>query len=302
MDRKLLRAFVTLTEQRSYHAAADILCITQSALTKQIQALEHQIGMSLFQRGRYGAKLTATGKLLYSKTYELLKHNDEYLEYVQRLQQGNVGKLALGFGISSFKLAPTWVNRFHERFPNIEVSLNDIPSDVQCRMLLEGQLQIAFTRLPVIKPLKVNMLLEEKLVLAIPSDVRVDPANIQPVLDMNQLLQINPHRGRGLVGQATCFLKENNLSARPASVAEDIHTLLALIAAGNGVALLPSGVRHFLPAGVILVQPEGRHIGWQVGIAWNPDIRDVLRDKFVQMVTTSRREDVEVQQNVETVI
>ncbi|MNI83518.1 hypothetical protein D3C73_1403320 [compost metagenome] len=59
------------------------------------------------------------------------------------------------------------------------------------------------------------------------------------------------------------------------------------------MALLPAGVRHFLPAGVILVQPEVQHIGWQIGIAWNPDVRDMLRDKFVQMVTTPPRDNSE---------
>ncbi|MCL2897860.1 LysR family transcriptional regulator [Brenneria tiliae] len=285
MDMKLLRAFVTLAEQGSYHAAAETLYLTQPALTKQIQTLEHLTGVSLFHRGRHGAKLTVTGKLLYSRSSELLQHYDEFLEYARRVQKGNAGKLALGFGISSFQLAPAWVNIFRERLPDVEVSLNDIPSNVQCQMLLEGQLQAGFIRLPVTEPLEAKVLMEEKLVLAVPSGVQVDPANIQPVLETHPLLQISPHRGRGLAEQASRFLKENNLSARPASAADDIHTLLALIAAGNGVALLPAGVSHFQPTGVTLVQPEGKHTGWRIGIAWNPKIQDALRDKFLQMVT-----------------
>lgn len=289
MDRKLLRAFVTLSELGSYHAAADILCVTQSALTKQIQTLEHQVGLSLFKRGRHGAKLTVIGKQLYSKTCALLKHNDEYLEYVHRLQKGSSGKLSLGFGISSFQLAPAFVNKFREKFPDIDVSLNDIPSNVQCRMLLDGQLQVAFIRLPVDEPIQEKVLMEEKLVLAVPENVEVDAANIQSILDKYRLLQINPQRGRGLAEQVDIFIKTNNLNARLASAADDIHTLLALIAAGNGVALLPSGVRYFLPDGVMLVRPEGKNINWQVGIAWNPEVRDALRDNFVHMVITSLR-------------
>ncbi|WP_411569377.1 LysR family transcriptional regulator [Serratia sp. UGAL515B_01] len=284
MNIKLLKAFVTLAEEGSYHSAADILCLTQSALTKQIQMLEHLIGVTLFKRGRFGAKLTVTGGLLYSKTSELLKHNYEFLEYVRKLEKGNVGKLALGFGISTFQVAPAWVSTFRAQFPDVEVSLNDIPSNVQCRMLLEGKIQVGFIRLPVPEPLHVEVLFEEKLVLAARSGVRVDPANIQPVLAIHQLLQINPDRGRGLAHQTACFLKNNNLNARFASVADDIHTLLALIAAGNGVALLPSGVSHFLPTGVTLAQPEGKHNGWQIGVAWNPEIKDILRDKFLQIV------------------
>ncbi|WP_156150609.1 LysR family transcriptional regulator, partial [Pantoea sp. BL1] len=57
MDIKLLRAFVTLAQTRAYHTAAEQLCVTQPALTKQIQTLEHLAGVTLFQRGRHGARL-----------------------------------------------------------------------------------------------------------------------------------------------------------------------------------------------------------------------------------------------------
>ncbi|XBS68877.1 LysR family transcriptional regulator [Acerihabitans sp. KWT182] len=282
-----MRAFVTLAEQGNYHAAAEALYLTQSALTKQIQALEHLTGVSLFHRGRHGAKLTVTGKQLYGKTCELLKQHEAFLDFTRKLEKGSAGKLALGFGISSFRLAPAWVNLFREHFPEVEVSLNDIPSNVQCRMLTEGQLQAGFLRLPMTEPLKFKVLMEEKLVLAAPSGTSVDPADIRPVFKRHQLLQIDPHRGPCLAEQVTRFLEVNHLSVKPFSAADDIHALLALIAAGNGVALLPSGISHFLPAGVSIVRPEGMHTLWQIGLAWNPKIKDVLRDKFLQMMTAA---------------
>lgn len=287
MDIKLLRAFVTLAEQGSYHAAADMLYLTQSALTKQIQTLEHLTGVSLFHRGRHGAKLTVTGKLLYSRANALMKHYDEYMEFAHRIQKGNAGKLALGFGISSFQLAPAWVNVFREQFPDVEVSLNDIPSNVQCRMLREGQLQAGFIRLPAAETLKVMVIMEEKLVLVTPSDLPADPANIQSILESHQLLQIPPHRGNGLVAQTASFLKENKLHAKIVSAADDIQTLLALVSTGNGVALLPAGVSHILPAGLKLVPTQGEYTRWQVGIAWNPEIQDVVRDKFLQIMAVA---------------
>jgi len=138
MDIRLLRAFVTLAQQGHYHTAAEMLCLTQPALTKQIQTLEHLAGITLFQRGRQGAKLTVAGQQICPKACELLKQYDEFREYVRRVHSGSVGKLALGFGISSFQLAPAQVTAFRGRFPDVEVSLNDIPSDVQYRMLLDG--------------------------------------------------------------------------------------------------------------------------------------------------------------------
>ncbi len=72
---KAVASFVTLAELGNYHAAAEILCLTQSALTKQIQALSTRSGSGLFRRGRHGSMLTLAGKHLYAKTGELLKHS-----------------------------------------------------------------------------------------------------------------------------------------------------------------------------------------------------------------------------------
>ena len=284
MDMKLLRAFVTLARLGSYHDAAEALYITQPALTKKIQSLEKITGIALFQRGRQGAKLTEQGKQLLSQAQKLLKHYEDFSEYTRRLQKGSYGKLTLGFGISSFQLAPRCVSLFREKYPDVEVSLDDIPSDVQCHMLLEGKLLAGFTREPLTDQLNFSPLITERLVLAIPANIKVNPLKIQSILDQYQLLQINPDRGRGLVEQTEKFLKENNYKAKTSSAANDIHTLLALVATGNGVALLPSGTHHLLPDGVSLIKPEGKYTRWDVGIAWNPQISDIGRDNFLQIV------------------
>ncbi|AXW87517.1 LysR family transcriptional regulator [Lonsdalea britannica] len=288
MNLKLLRAFATLAELGSYHEAAEALCMTQPALTKQIQSLENLTGMTLFNRGRHGTKLTLCGAMLYSKSQELLKHYDVFTEYTRRIQRGAVGELTLGFGISSFQIAPRWVNLFREQYPDVEISLNDIPSNVQCHRLLEGTLSAGFTRLPCTDQLKFQAIMEETLVLALPQGVHADPANIQPILNKYPLLQITPQRGRGLAEQVEQFLKENALTGKPASAADDIHTLLALVAEGNGIALLPAGVSHFLPTGVSLIKPMGKNIMWNIGIAWNPHIQDILRDNFLKMVISKK--------------
>ncbi|PHM67653.1 LysR family transcriptional regulator [Xenorhabdus stockiae] len=286
MDIKLLRAFAILAQKGQYRAAAEILCLTQPALTKQIQTLENLVGFKLFKRGRHGARLTTAGQQLLSRACELLKQHDDFGEFVSQMQKGNVGKLLLGFGVSAFQLAPVKVTAFRNLFPDVEIFLNDIPSEVQYQMLLEGQLQAGFVRLPVPEKLKAESLMEEKLVLAVNTTLHIDPTNIQNVLNAHQLLQISPHRGHRLVAQIAIFLRENKLNARTVSAADDIQTLLALVAAGNGVALLPAGVNHILPMGVKLVPLDGIYTRWQIGIAWNPEIKDCLRDNFINMVLT----------------
>ncbi len=100
--------------------------------------------------------------------------------------------------------------------------------------------------------------MEESLVLAVPAGATQALPDIASVLRQFPLLQINPRRGRGLAQQTAHFLQINRLTADIVADADDIHTLLALVAAGNGVALLPAGACHLLPAGITLVTVTGR--------------------------------------------
>lgn len=284
MDIKLLRAFVTLAHEGTYHSAASVLCITQPALSKQIQTLEHLSGVTLFQRGRHGARLTVAGEQLLAAASEVVERYADFFADVAAIQKGDSGKLTLGFGISSFLLAPKYVAAFRVRYPGVQVSLNDMPSAVQTQLLAEGRLQVGFVRLPVPEPLQSQSLDTEQLVLAVAAEGFSSSLETTQIIENQQLLQLAPQRGEGLTAQADQFLSARKLTPRTVSAADDIQTLLALVAAGDGVALLPASVKHILPAGVRLLPLEGEHTQWQTGLAWNAGIKDPLRDKFLAMV------------------
>lgn len=285
MDIKLLRAFVTLSQSGRYRSAAEQLCVTQPALTKQIQMIENLTGVTLFQRGRHGAKLTIAGEQLLQEAHEAVDYYEKFLRKAADIQKGKTGKITLGFGISSFRMAPEKVAIFRSLFPDVQVFLNDMPSMVQCRELLEGNLQAGFVRLPVSEKLQSKVLAEEKLVLAVASDRLTGLENVLELIDENQLFQLSPNRGEGLLTQTSRFLMSHNLSPKKVAAADDIQTLLALVATGDGVALLPESVRHILPSGVTLIAPEGEYTKWLTGIAWNSRIKDPLRDNFLDIVT-----------------
>ncbi|RVS44476.1 LysR family transcriptional regulator, partial [Citrobacter freundii] len=106
IDMKLLRAFVTLAIKGSYSNAAKELFLTQPALSKQIQTLEHLTGGELFLRGRHGASLTVFGQQIFSKANELLQSHIEFLNYAKEINTRNREKLFMGFGLSSFQQVP----------------------------------------------------------------------------------------------------------------------------------------------------------------------------------------------------
>jgi len=287
IDIKLLRAFITLADAGSYHHAAQTLFITQPALSKQIKALEQLTGGALFQRGRNGASLTLCGARLYPKATAFLQSHLIFMRDAQEICQQTPKKLTLGFGISSFHTVPAWINQFRQQFSDCEVIINPIPSSLQTKMLLEGSLDIGFIRLPAAELLTTKIIHTEQLILAVPSDSHIQSDNIQHGFLSYPLLQLDPATHPCLAAQTAQLLKHFLSCTTPISATADMATLLALIAGGNGIAILPESVRHFLPAEVRLVALSQNPIHWDIGAVWNAKIDNPRRDDFLQIVDAS---------------
>jgi len=281
MNIKLLKAFVTLAEKGNYAEAASALSMTQPALTKQINLLESEINLRLFSRGRQGTQLTPGGTQLLPEARKVLKQSALFMQHAGLVAQGLEGKIAIGFGLSSFVYAPQSVARFGKRFPAINITLQDLPSSQQMQMLQQGELQIGFVRVPPPSPLAHLPLFEDRLVLITPESHSL---TVEQWLAKHPLLRLQSGRGQGLNGQIDLFMHEQHYQASSEQYAADIHTLLAMVLAGLGVALLPQSIVHIAPSDLNIVQLKGRALRWQTGIAWNPRIEDGVRDKFIEMV------------------
>src|SRR5690242_19542034 len=143
-----LRAFVEVADVGGFGRAAASLSITQPALTKQIQSLERELGGTLFTRGRHGAALTEFGTVLLPQARELVAEASAFTRRAHQLARGEAGRLTLGFGLSTIDLAPQAVAAFRRVRPEVEISLEDLPSAVQISRIRSGQLHVGFVRLP----------------------------------------------------------------------------------------------------------------------------------------------------------
>lgn len=288
MDIHLLNAFVILAETHNYRAAAERLFITQPALSKKIKSLEDYLGMTLFVRGRQGARLTHAGELLLGKARELVELSEAWRQYARNVAQGTTGHLKIGFGISGIKIAPALVARFRQTYPDVTVSLEDISSVQQAELLLSGQLQLAFMRLPVEPPLTGSEITTESLALAVKQQSLwtkppADPPDYQ-FIAAQPLIQLLPEKGPGLYRQINRFLSFNNILPTIVQQSRDIQTVMALVAAGVGIAIVPESAANIAPEGVEMIPLTGPYTHWDVGMIWNPRLEDPLRDRFIGMV------------------
>ncbi|MEL3927591.1 LysR family transcriptional regulator [Aeromonas enteropelogenes] len=285
-DLRQLQAFVMLAKTANYREAANRLFITQPALTKQIQGLEQALGCTLFHRGRHGAELTSLGAQLLTQANALIEHGKGFERHALALASGIAGRLKIGFGLSSFALAPSLVARFRQLVPEVMVHLQDMPSAIQHEQLLCGQLQLGFMRRPQAPQLQEHRLLTDRLVLAVPTRVTgSDPAtfDVERALTSQPLLQMVGHRCPGLSQQIAGFLGANRLTGMIQET-EDVQTLVALVSAGIGNAILPRSVSFIAGPDVTLYPLSGPYSEWEISLVWNPEFADPIRDRFLQLV------------------
>lgn len=282
MNIRLLKAFLTLAEKGNYADAARALFISQPALTKQINLLESQVNMSLFSRGRHGAILTASGRRLLPEAEKVVRQTQSFMQHAEWVSKGIEGHITVGFGLSSFYLAPRCIADFRRDYPGVEMSLTDLPSFQQYELLQNDELQVGFVRVPPPAALEYLPLFTDRLVLVAPATSAKMSAT--EWLAKRPLLRLYDERGRGLNTQIDRYLHDNDLFISSTQLTDDIQTIVAMVIAGIGVAILPNSVTHIAPPERVIIPLTGESISWQVGIAWDASKEDVIRDNFIASI------------------
>ncbi|WP_394788529.1 LysR substrate-binding domain-containing protein [Rhodoferax sp.] len=285
MELKLLRAFVCVADAGHFGRAASTLCVTQPALSKQIAGLEATLGARLLQRGRLGASLTPFGRVFLDDARRLVDDMDAVLLRSRQASRGERGSLAVGFGLSTLALAPACIARFCAQYPQVEVVLNDMASAEQTRKLLAGQLDAGFVRLPVPSGLASLPLLDEQLALAVPerSPLQALPPSLEALNEAGFVLLARP-RGPGLAGQIDQWCAAHSFVPRCTQRVDDVQTVLAIVAAGLGVSLLPLRSADVRSQGVRFIPLSHATARWQVGLAWRPQPQNAVVERFVALV------------------
>lgn len=284
MDLKLLRAFTELVDAGHYGKASARLCVTQSTLTKQIQALEASVGGALFERGRHGARPTALGEVLLAEARPLLRLNQEVDQRLRRASAGLTGRLDIGFGISTLIAAPALIAGFRRAVPDCQITLNDMSSREQHERLLAGRLDVGFCRAPEADDLSFAPILTEHLALVVPHGIALPPPDRLDDLNALGFVALTSRRGPGLDAQVAAWCRGAGFTPRIVQQADDILTVHAVVAAGLGAALLPWQGVEALGGATQHLRLTGEAASWPIGLCWRTTDSNPLLARFVEQV------------------
>ena len=298
MDLRQLRYFVTVAEELHFGRAAERLSMTQPPLSQQIRALEEELGVTLFHRTQRSVALTPVGARWLVEVRRVLADAAALPALVQRLARGEVGSLSLSFvSTADYGILPAVLRHFRDARPDVQLQLREATSDVQIEALLAGEVDvgvvIAHHAGSVPGELEYRPLVRERLVLAVPAsrveqwgvapgqpialaDAGAEPLIIFPRRSAPALYDIitGYHAAHGRPG-------EPGTATRIGQEAIQMQTIVSLVSAEMGVALVPASLCNLQRTGVVYLELAAPSPFIETGLVWRRDAASPVLPWFV---------------------
>lgn len=284
MEFRQLRAFVMLAECLSYREAADKLWLTQPTLTKQIKMFEQELELTLFIRDNHGTQLSPHGHALYDNAKNLLEEIDIFKTRCKNMKLGLEGNLSIGFINSVLKIIPEIISSFRERYPKINIQLNDRSSPLQKELIIAGKMQVGFMRLPVEHPLAYEKIGEDYLSIIYSEKINSAGQDAESLFKKYPLLLVDAKICPGSAHQIHNFIFHNKLNDISTHYVNNVSSLIAMVESQIGVGILPQSSIPSENPSLIFERLSGNYANWDIGLVWNNSIDDSVRDSFIKMV------------------
>ncbi|WP_345813167.1 LysR family transcriptional regulator [Paraburkholderia sp. PREW-6R] len=301
-DLRQLRYFVTVAEEKHFGRAATRLSMTQPPLSQAIKALEETLGVELFARTKRSVELTLVGADLLPEVQRLLAAAEALRPLAQSLARGETGVLSLAFvSTADYGLLPLLLRDFGARYPRVRLELTEATSDVQMDELMAGRIDAGL----VIAPLPSRHagqlawlpIAREPLVIAMSADTAAsvnsagDPAMewLDTPLSLRELadapLVIFPRRlAPGFYDIIMDCYGVAGLTPRIGQEAIQMQTIVSLVSAGMGVALVPQSLRNLRRTGVVYRPLAGSVPAIETGLVWRPAQVSPVLAGFIEIV------------------
>jgi DNA-binding transcriptional LysR family regulator len=249
-----VRCFIAVAEELHFGRAADRLAMTQPPLSRQIQKLERAVGASLLDRDNRRVLLTPAGGAFLEDCYRMLNTLDAATAHAQRVESGSAGTLNLGFtAVSAIGILGPLLNLLGAELPDIEVVLHERVTGAQVDGIRRGELDLGLGRPPFdTSLLSSQVVAREPLRAVVPAShpLADAPGPLGPK-DFDGLPVISYHPGTARYFHELTVRFLFNGHPRVKQTVQQILTAVLLVAAGEGVALVPASATALRVDGVV---------------------------------------------------
>jgi DNA-binding transcriptional LysR family regulator len=289
VELKQIRCFVAVAESLHFGHAAARLRIAQPSLTYHIQRLEEELQTTLLHRTKRRVELTGAGRKFLEDARDLLARADSAALTARRTGVGEAGRIrvAVGYCMDHVDVSKA-VGVFNQRHQSIRVELQTMAVPLQFAALRDDRLDVGFVRPPVTDAaLKHAVLSREPMIVAMrPNHALASRATIalsslanepfvlppQPIVPVYHDFVLKACREAGFVPNAP-------------HEADHLHLALGMVAAGSGVALVPTSARRMTQFRLAFVVLRPAPPEFEVAVAWR---RDDTSERVTEFLKNAR--------------
>ncbi|EJL01575.1 MULTISPECIES: LysR substrate-binding domain-containing protein [Pseudomonas] len=271
-----LRCFTTVATELNFRRAAERLNMTQPPLSRQIQLLEHHLGVELFTRSTRSVALTAAGRAFFVEAQNLLQQAQQAAEAAKRFAQGDIGTVTISFvGSAVYEFLPKVIAEARLKQPQVKIVLAEMNTYLQHEALRARRIDLGIVRSPLLETgYATECLVREPFVLAVPAGHPLASAETVSVQDLDaQPFLMYSHSAYPPFNELlTGMLRSARVAPQFVQWLGSSLTILALVNAGMGLALVPRCATSVVFKQVVFREIDlGEGVQSELHLVWRED-------------------------------
>jgi len=288
MELRQLQCFLAVAEELNFSRAAVRLHMTQPPLSRQIAQLERHLAVRLFERSPHGVALTVAGQALLPEVRQVLAAVAALPELGRRADQGQVGRIRIGFvGSTIYTSIPALLGQYRRQYPQVSLDLQQLTVARQTDLLLGGGIDVGIIRQAVSHArLATRCIGREAFVAALPLDHRLAARPQVPLkaLAGEPLVAFSRQEAPAIYEQMRRMCERAGFAPRIVQEAHPMSTVVGLVGAGAGVAIVPQSMQSLAFQNVAYRPLRGTRELSEFFVAWRRDDPSPTVKNFLAVV------------------
>ena len=289
MELRHLRYFTAVVKWNGYREASRRLHIAQPAISQTVRDLEEELGLQLFSRAKRVAQLTPGGELFYAEALHTLAQAEAAINTAKRAAKGEIGQLAIGFlGSATYAFLPELVRKYKGQFPGVRLTLQELTPLQQEVAFDKADIDIGFTRVLTAEQSKAfssRCLYRDPMMAVLPRSRRIETKRVR-IADLAKESFVLFHREGSplLFDTITGTCAKAGFSPRVECEPNLMQTVLSLVEAEQGVAIVPACVRNLRSDGVRFFRLQPDDVRVELVAAWKKENQSVVLRAFLDLL------------------
>ena len=289
MELRHLRYFAAVVKWKGYREASRRLHIAQPAISQTVRNLEEELGLQLFSRAKRVARLTPEGEMFYGEALRTLVQAEAAINTAKRAAKGEIGQLAIGFlGSGTYAFLPELVRKYKAQFPGVKLTLQELTPLQQEIAFDKGEIDIGFTRTLTAEQSQTfssRCLYRDPMMAVLPHSRRIGTKRVRLTdLANDSFVMFHREGSPFLFDTITGMCNRAGFSPRVENQPNLMQTVLSLVEAEQGVAIVPACVRNLRSKGVRFFRLQPDDVRVELVAAWNKESQSPALRAFLDLV------------------